>query len=82
MIPLSVSIPTLKDFKAQAPQAICEVQTGNLPRTLLVNPTAPPFDNPELRRAMGLAFDRQAFLVILNQGKGGDRGQYDAAAGR
>ena len=70
MIPLDVSIPTLKDFKAQAPQAICEVQTGNLPRTLLVNRTAPPFDNPELRRAMGLAFDRQAFLVILNQGKG------------
>jgi peptide/nickel transport system substrate-binding protein len=70
MIPLDVSIPTLKDFKAQAPQAICEVQTGNLPRTLLVNPTAPPFDNPELRRAMGLAFDRQAFLQILNQGKG------------
>src|SRR6516225_1200712 len=70
MIPLNVSIPTLKDFKAQAPRAICEVQTGNLPRTLLVNPTAPPFDNPELRKAMGLAFDRQAFLVILNQGKG------------
>jgi peptide/nickel transport system substrate-binding protein len=70
MIPLSVTIPTLKDFQAQAPQALCEVGTGNVPRTMLVNPTAPPFDNPELRRAMGLAFDRKAFLDILNEGQG------------
>jgi peptide/nickel transport system substrate-binding protein len=70
MIPLGVTIPTLKDFKQQAPQAICEVQTGNVPRTMMINPTVAPFDNPELRRAMGLAFDRQAFLDILNEGKG------------
>jgi peptide/nickel transport system substrate-binding protein len=70
MIPLSVTIPTLKDFQAQAPRALCEVGTGNVPRTMLINPTAPPFDNPEVRRAMGLAFDRQAFLDILNEGKG------------
>jgi peptide/nickel transport system substrate-binding protein len=70
MIPLGVTIPTLKDFKEQAPQAVCEVNTANVPRTLLVNPAAPPFDNPELRRAMGLAFDRQAFLDIINEGKG------------
>src|SRR6201988_3980892 len=70
MIPLGVTIPTLKDFEKQAPQAICEVGTANVPRTLLVNPAAPPFDNPELRRAMSLAFDRQAFLDIINDGKG------------
>jgi peptide/nickel transport system substrate-binding protein len=70
MIPLGVTIPTLKDFESQAPKAICEVQTGNVPRTLLINPTAPPFDNSELRKAMSLAFDRQAFLDILNEGKG------------
>src|SRR5467141_2295460 len=70
MIPLNVTIPTLKDFKEQAPQALCETGTGNVPRTMLVNPAAPPFDNPELRQAMGLAFDRQAFLDILNEGKG------------
>ena len=49
---------------------LCQVGTGNVPRTLLINPSAPPFDNSELRRAMGLAFDRQAFLDILNEGKG------------
>ena len=70
MIPLGVTIPTLKDFKDQAPRAICEINTANVPRTLLINPSAPPFDNPELRRAMGLAFDRKAFLDILNEGKG------------
>src|SRR4029077_203628 len=47
-----------------------QVSTRNLPGTLLINPGAPPFDNPELRRAMGLAFDRKAFLDILNAGKG------------
>ena len=70
-IPLSVTIPTLKDFKEQAPKAICEIRTGNVPRTLLINPHKPPFDNAELRRAMSLAFDRNAFLTILNEGKGG-----------
>ena len=70
LVPLGVSIPTLKDFKEQAPQALCEVNTGNVPRTMLVNPTAAPFANPELRRAMGLAFDRHAFINIFNEGKG------------
>jgi len=70
MIPLNMAIPTLKDFKEQAPEAVCQVSTRNLPGTLLINPGAPPFDNPELRRAMGLAFDRKAFLDILNEGKG------------
>ena len=67
-VPLGVTIPTLKDFKEQAPQAICEVNVGNVPRTMLINLHKPPFDNPELRRAMGLALDRQAFVDILNDG--------------
>src|SRR5215468_11121128 len=41
-----------------------------------------PLTNPELRRAMGLAFDRQALLDILNEGKRSDRRQHDAAAER
>jgi len=41
---------------------------ANLPRTLLVNRTAPPFDNAELRRAMALSLDHQAFIDILTLG--------------
>src|SRR6059058_6347667 len=69
-IPLGVTIPTLKDFKEQAPQAICEANVGNVPRTMLINLHKPPFDNPELRRAMVLALDRKEFIHILNEGVG------------
>jgi peptide/nickel transport system substrate-binding protein len=67
-IPLGVTIPTLKDFKSQAPQAICQENVGNVPRTMLINLHKPPFDNLELRRAMVLAIDRKAFVDILNDG--------------
>jgi peptide/nickel transport system substrate-binding protein len=67
-IPLGVTIPTLKDFKDQAPQAICQENVGNVPRTMLINLHKPPFDNPELRRAMVLALDRKAFVDIINDG--------------
>jgi peptide/nickel transport system substrate-binding protein len=65
-----VTIPQLKDVKSQAPQAICEVFTPNVPRNLLVNRDTPPFDNPDLRRAMSLTLDRKAFVDILTEGQG------------
>src|SRR5207253_3125829 len=65
-----VTIPLLQDVRAQAPQAVCEVIPTNVPRTLLVNPAAPPLDNPELRRAMALTLDRKAFIDILTLGQG------------
>ena len=68
--PYGVSIPTLKDFAAQAPQAICEVTATNVNRTLVINPTKPPFDNRELRQAMALSLDRKAFIDILTAGRG------------
>ena len=30
----------------------------------------PPFDNPDLRQAMALSFDRQAFVDIVTEGHG------------
>src|SRR5205823_9372714 len=66
--PYGVTPPTLKDFKEQAPQAICEMTGVNVPRTMLINIHKPPFDNPELRRAMTLAIDRDAFSTIINGG--------------
>jgi peptide/nickel transport system substrate-binding protein len=67
-IDIGVTIPVLKDVKNQAPQAICEEVTANVSRNLIVNRDAPPFDNPDLRRAMSLSLDRQAFIDILTEG--------------
>jgi len=66
--PYAVTPPMLADFKAQAPQAICEMTGVNVPRTMLINIHKAPFDNPELRRAMTLAIDREAFSTIINGG--------------
>jgi peptide/nickel transport system substrate-binding protein len=68
--PYGVSIPVLRELKSQAPQAECELTIDNGSRTMIVNRSAPPFDNPELRRAMGLALDRKAFVDILTEGQG------------
>jgi peptide/nickel transport system substrate-binding protein len=65
-----VTIPLLKDVKAQAPDAICELHPQYVSRNLIVNEKAPPFDNPKIRKAMALAIDRQAFIDILTEGKG------------
>jgi ABC-type transport system substrate-binding protein len=65
-----VTIPQLKDIKNQAPQAICEVAVSNTGRNLITNRDAPPFDNPDLRRAMSLSLDRKAFIDILYEGQG------------
>jgi peptide/nickel transport system substrate-binding protein len=34
----------------------------------------PPFDNPDLRHAMALSLDRQAFIDILTEGQGDSGG--------
>jgi len=68
--PYGVTIPTLKDFKEQAPQASCEITATNVNRTMLINPNTPPFDKPELRRAMALSLDRKAFIDIITDGQG------------
>jgi len=68
--PYSVAIPVMKDVKRQAPAAICEVTPGTVNRHLLVNRVVPPFDNRDVRLAMTLALDRQAFIDVLAEGRG------------
>src|SRR6516164_8960340 len=68
--PYSVTAPLLKDVKKQMPQAICELAPLGIHRDLMVNPHVPPFDNPELRRAMALSLDRKAFIDIITEGTG------------
>ena len=68
--PYEVTVPLLKDVKQQAPQAVCDLVSANASTNLLVNREAPPFDNPELRRALALALDRKSFIDILAEGQG------------
>src|SRR5437660_6971604 len=68
--PYSLTVPRLKDVKSQMPQAICEMGPVGLNRNLIVNRDKPPFDNPDLRHAMALSLDRQAFIDILTEGEG------------
>ena len=68
--PYQVTIPLLKDVKSQAPDAVCELRTSNAAGTLIVNRASPPFDNPDLRRALALSLDRQSFIDILTEGQG------------
>jgi peptide/nickel transport system substrate-binding protein len=64
-----VSIPLLKDVKAKAPNAVCEVVATGVTTNLIVNATSAPFDNAKIRTAMALAMDRDAFIKILSEGK-------------
>jgi peptide/nickel transport system substrate-binding protein len=68
--PFEVTVPLLRDVKSQAPQAICELAPANASANLIINRDAPPFDNPEMRRALALSLDRKAFIDILTEGQG------------
>src|SRR5260370_33528722 len=69
-LPHGVTPPQIKHIKSQAPDVICETTAANVSRNVLVNRDKPPFDNPDLRRAMSLSLDRKAFIDILYQGLG------------
>jgi len=58
----------MKDIKVQSPDAVCELRTTGGTGNLIVNRDSPPFDNPEIRRAMALTIDRAAFNTIIGQG--------------
>ena len=68
--PTEVTIPLLKDVKAQAPNAICVVEPTNVATNIIVNSSSPPFDNLDIRRALALALDRKAFISIMFEGQG------------
>ena len=63
-----VTIPLLKDVKSQAPHAVCHLAPQGVMNNLIVNSGAPPFDKAEIRQAMAMAIDRQAFVDILSEG--------------
>jgi peptide/nickel transport system substrate-binding protein len=76
-----LSPPMMKDITSQLPDSMCEEAPGTVNRHLIVNRDKPPFDNPELRRAMSLSIDRQAFVDIVAQGSGEIGGVLQSAPG-
>ena len=64
-----VTIPLLRDVATQAPKAVCSLNAAGTYANLMVNHTAPPFDNPQARRAMMLTLDRKSFIDIMGEGK-------------
>src|SRR5215472_17777557 len=67
--PTEVTIRLLKDVESQAPNAVCVVAPNNVSTNIIVNSSNPPFDNPDIRRALALALDRKAFISILFEGQ-------------
>ncbi len=66
-----LTIPLMKNIESAVPQAICELNSGEgINRHLLVNYHIPPFDNPQIRRAMALSIDRKAFVDTIAQDEG------------
>src|SRR5215469_11747338 len=68
--PYSLEVPLLRDVTRQMPEATCELVPLGISRSLIVNRDKPPLDNPNLRQAMALSLDRQAFINIITEGQG------------
>ncbi|HJZ18162.1 MAG TPA: ABC transporter substrate-binding protein [Stellaceae bacterium] len=68
--PYFLQVPVVSDVKNQAPEAICNLVPVNVNRNVMMNRDMPPFNDPDLRRAMALSLDRKAFVDTLTLGKG------------
>jgi peptide/nickel transport system substrate-binding protein len=68
--PYEATVQSMKDVQSQAPSAHCELDPTMVSMNLLVNRDKPPFNDPDIRKAMMLAIDRKAFLDIIMEGHG------------
>ncbi len=72
--PTEMTAALVKDIKSQDNTAVCEIKPINVNTNLIVNLESPPFNNPDLRKAMMLSLDRKAFIDIILQGQGDQGG--------
>ncbi len=69
IFPYEITVPLVKDVKAQMPDAICDISPMNVAANVLMNPV-PPFDDLDMRRAVAMTLDRKGFIDILTEGQG------------
>ena len=69
--PTDVTPSLLKDIMTQAPDTQCKMRRTNVNTNLIINRDVPPFDNPDIRKALALALDRKSFNDIINEGQAG-----------
>src|SRR5690242_6822905 len=67
--PTDLTVPLWKNMKKDAPHVTCTMRDTGVSTNLIVNRDAPPFDNPQIRRALALSLDRKAFIDILSEGE-------------
>jgi len=65
-----LQVPMLNDVNQQMGKELCHLAPTNVLRAVMINREAAPFGEPEVRRAIALTLDRQAFIETLTQGKG------------
>jgi peptide/nickel transport system substrate-binding protein len=65
-----LQVPMLADLNKQMGKELCHLAPTNVLRAVMINRDAAPFGKPEVRRAIALTLDRQAFIDTLTQGKG------------
>src|SRR5437762_9134854 len=65
-----LQVPMLNDINKQVGEELCHMAPTNVLRSVIINREAKPFGDPDLRRAIALTLDRQAFIDTLTQGKG------------
>jgi peptide/nickel transport system substrate-binding protein len=69
IFPYELTVALVSDVKSQMPNVVCDISPMNVAANILMNPV-PPFDDLEVRRAVAMTLDRNAFVDILTQGKG------------
>jgi peptide/nickel transport system substrate-binding protein len=67
--PYEISPAVQREIREQAPRAQCVMAPSNVATQLLINREVAPFDNPDVRRAVSLAIDRQALIDIMGEGQ-------------
>src|SRR5438874_3797091 len=65
-----MKVTVQNDINNQVCSEVYHMAPTNVLRSVIINRDVAPFGKPEVRRAIALTIDRQAFIDTLTQGKG------------